>query len=572
VAEQGSPAPPESDRLDSWKEIAAYLGKYERTVRRWEVAEGLPVHRHRHSGGATVYASKSEIEVWLANRSQTAQMAAPRRIPISAAIWGIIALVAFASAAAWFFYLGPARYSASRPTLAVLPFVNLSGNPADEFFSDGLTEEIISQVSEIGSGRIWVIARTSSMSYKGKTKRIDEIGRELGANFLLEGSVRKEGERLRISAQLIKVKDQTHIWSQNYDRSAREIFAVQEEVCREIAARIRGALPGSTLASHAGPHAPDPQAYELYLKGLHLMNTPSRESITKAIEFFQRAADKDPEYASAHAALAFSRFAMAWWGYATFKETMPLTLVAARRALTLDPDNARALMIVAESQLAFDRKWDAALPLTRRSVELQPSDAFLRVIHADALLMANHHDEAVRQLEMVQKLDPLSLWAQTYSAMLLGMMRRTDEAIAASRKVLEYDPDNLHARWVLAVNLTHKGRYDEAIAEFLRRKVPTASTNWALGYTYGLAGHRDEARRILDFLLDLSHRQYIVPEFVAIQYIGLGDNGKALDILEKAVAEFEAGYMYRARTDPMFDRLRNEPRFQALLARLNLPK
>ncbi len=571
MAEKSSAAPPESDRLDSWKEIAAYLRKYERTVRRWEVAEGLPVHRHRHSGGTTVYASKSEIDAWLANRSQPAQMATPRSIPVSAAVWGA-ALLALASAAAWFFYLGPARDSASRPTLAVLPFVNLSGDPAEEFFSDGLTEEIISQVSEIGSGRIWVIARTSSMSYKGKTKRIDEIGRELNANFLLEGSVRKDGGRLRISAQLIRVKDQTHIWSRNYDRPARETLAVQEEVCREIATRIRGAIPDAAPGSRASPRAPDPEAHELYLKGLHLLNTPTRDSIIKALEFCQRAVDKDPEYASAHATLAFSRFAMSWWGYAPFRDTLPLALPAARRALSLDPDNGGALMIVAESQLLFDHKWDSALGLIRRSVELQPSDALLRVILADTLLMASRHDEAVRQLETVQKLDPLSLWAQTYSAMLLGMMRRTDEAIAASRKVLDYDPDNLHARWVLAVNLTHKGRYDEAIAEFLRRKVPTASTNWALGYAYGLAGRRDETRRILDFLLDLSRRQYVVPDMIAVQYIGLGDNGKALDILEKAVAESDAGLIYRARTDPMFDRIRNEPRFQLLLARLNLPK
>jgi TolB-like protein len=302
--------PSPGDRLDSWKEIAAYLRHSERTVRRWQ-EEGLPVHRHAHNKRAGVYAYKPEVDAWWndghAGLEAIEQAQTARRRPWP--LWFAGAVLALLLAVSGVYVVRNRLWHRTSPPtgkimFAVLPFENLSGDPEQEYFSDGLTEEMISRLGQLEPQRLGVIARTSAIQYKGTKKRIDQIGKELGVDYILEGTVRRAGERVRVSAQLIQVKDQTHLWAKNYERDAGDILALQEEVAQAIASEVEIKLTPEQQVHLASARPVNTAAHEAYLKGRFYWNKRTEKDFGKAREYFQRAIEKDPNFAPPYDGLA----------------------------------------------------------------------------------------------------------------------------------------------------------------------------------------------------------------------------------------------------------------------------
>ncbi len=305
-------------RLDSWKEIAAYLRRQVRTVNLWEKTEGLPVHRHLHSKRGTVYAYKSELDEWFRLRALSGGTAA-------------------------------SVSQRSRIMIAVLPFRNLGGNAAEDYFSDGLTEEMISQLGRVNPDRLGVIARTSSMHYKNSDKGIATIGSDLDVEYILEGSVRRWGERVRITAQLISVKGQSSLWSEGYEGTVADIFLLQKEVASRIAASILAELtPGGDTSPPTSPGTISSEANEAYLKARNYWNQRTEESLLKAVHYFGQALTKDPQLAVAHSGLGDAYNLLAVYGALPPHEAMPLAKAAALRALEINPDSGEAHACLAD--------------------------------------------------------------------------------------------------------------------------------------------------------------------------------------------------------------------------------
>ena len=310
-----------AERLDSWKEIAAYLRRQVRTVNLWEKTEGLPVHRHLHSKRGTVYAFKSELDEWRKGRASSGLAAVP----------------------------GSRR---SRIMIAVLPFENLSRDTSENYFSDGLTEEMISQLGRVSPDCLGVIARTSSMHYRNYDKGIAAIGADLDVEYILEGSVRRAGERVRITAQLISVKGQSNVWSQSYDREVADIFLLQTEVASRIAASIVAELnPGGAANSTKAGGTTSSEAYEAYLKARNYWNQRTEESLLKAVHYFSQALARDPKLAVAHGGLGDTYNVLAVYGVLPPHEAMPLAKAAALRALEINPELGEAHACLADVQL-----------------------------------------------------------------------------------------------------------------------------------------------------------------------------------------------------------------------------
>ena len=326
---QPSIAEEDAERLDSWKEIAVYLRRQVRTVNLWEKTEGLPVHRHLHTKRGTVYAFKSELDEWRKQRALSR--------------------------------ITPPASRRSRIMIAVLPFENLSRDTAENYFSDGLTEEMISQLGRVSPDCLGVIARTSSMHYRNYDKGIAAIGADLDVEYILEGSVRRWGERVRITAQLISVKGQSNVWSQSYDREVADIFLLQTEVASRIAASIVAELkPAAGPNSPASSSTTSSEAYEAYLKARNYWNQRTEESLLKAVHYFGQALAKDPKLAVAHCGLGDAYNLLAVYGVLPPHEAMPLAKAAALRALEINPELGEAHACLADVSSFYDWDWDTA--------------------------------------------------------------------------------------------------------------------------------------------------------------------------------------------------------------------
>ncbi|MCX6634101.1 MAG: winged helix-turn-helix domain-containing protein [Acidobacteria bacterium] len=456
--------------------------------------------------------------------------------------------------------------------LAVLPLENLSGDPAQEYFSDGMTEEMITQLASLAPERLGVIARTSAMRYKGTRKDIARIGRELGVDYVVEGSVRRADDRLRISAQLIQVSDQTHLWANSFDGGLGDILRVQSEVARAITQQIEVTVsPAGERCFRRAP-AVDPEAYDAYIKGLYHFSHFNPSGLNKAIEYFELAIRKDPEYAAANAKLATTHALMGFWGYVPASEAMPKAEKAALAALQVNdthPDAHGALAWVhwfhywnlAEAEREFER-----------AVELAPNDPlhhwFLSLFLGS---MREDHQRAIAEAELALELDPLSALIQSSAGWVFYWARHYDRTIAQSRKALEMDPNCIPAYYTLGLALLAKSSFDEAIAalvEATHRFGDHVSLGY-LGLAYGLAGRRAEAREVLAQLERRAASQKVPPYCFVWVYLGLGENQAALDWIEKAYAAHIPITLW-LRCAPTLDPLRSEPRFEQLLARLNL--
>ncbi len=457
-------------------------------------------------------------------------------------------------------------------SLAVLPLANLSGDPQQEYFADGMTEELITTLAQIGA--LHVSSRTSAMRYKGTQKSVPEIARELHVDAVVEGSVLRVGDRVRISAQLIQAPADRHLWASNYERDLRDVLTLQGEVARAIAGEIGIRLTPEERSRLADKKTVNPEAYEAYLKGRYHWFRGTAPDAQKSLDYFQQSVAKQPDYAMGHAGVAnaYGQMAGSAYGVLSPKEAFPKAKVAAMRAVELDPTLAEPYESLAWSSFIFDRDWKTAESQFQRALRLNPSYPDAHHSYATFLSRMGRFDEAIREVKRAQELDPLSLSGNSHVGLVLHLARRDDEAIPWFRRVLDMDPTFLRAHWGLGLALVQKGRHDEAIAE-LKRAVELsgggAGQLGSLGYAYAVAGRRAEALGIVEELKEKSRERYVPPATVAIVFSGLGEKGQALTWLEKANEERDP-WATGLKVEPMFDSLRSEPQFQDLLRRVGL--
>jgi TolB-like protein/DNA-binding winged helix-turn-helix (wHTH) protein/Flp pilus assembly protein TadD len=463
-----------------------------------------------------------------------------------------------------------AQVAAARPMLAVLPFQNLTGDANQEYFSDGLTEEMIGQLGNLDPRRLGVIARTSVMRYKNTPAGLDQIARELGVQYLMEGSIRRDGNNVRITAELIQTKDQSHLWARQYDRELNGLLALQSEIGHEIADQIELTLGEHKVAN--GPTA-SPQnfdAYDLYLKGQYFFNKRTTANLEEAIGYFQQASVKDPNYARAYAGLADSYALMGGYSGHPQTEFMPKARAAALRALQIDdslPEAHTALALIVQN---YDFDWETAEKEFRRAIELNPNYATAHHWYAEHLMWRGRFDEALQESERARQLDPLSLIIAADNGAILYFSRQYDRAIEKWRSVLEMDPNFARAHLIMGAYV-EKGMFAEALGDNEKfRPVNPASSYWSWrAYIYGRSGQTVEARHALLELLKWNRNHPLDAMMVAWANVAVGDKDQALAWVEKAHAQ-HSNELVSLKVNPGYDSLRNDPRFQGLLRNVGL--
>jgi TolB-like protein len=463
----------------------------------------------------------------------------------------------------------------SRVMLAVLPFEDISRQKDEEYFSDGLTEEMITQLGRMNPGWLGVIARTSAMHYKDCDRTVQQIGCELGVSYVLEGSVRRVGRRVRVTAQLIQVADQTHLWAESYDCELGNILALQNDVACAIADEIRIKLRPQERARLGKVRPVNPEAYEAYLKGRYFWNKRTKEALEKSVPCFERAIEKDPDYASAYAGLADSYCLLANTAYGALppKEAFSKARVATLKALEIDKTLAEAHASLAQLDL-YEFDWLAAERELRRSIELNPGFAVAHHWYALYLSAKGRFKEALAEANRAYGLDPLSVIINRDLGLIYYYARQPDRAIEQYRKTLELDPNFALAHQALGRAYLEMGMYTKGVEEIqlaVRLSGESVGMLAALAHAYGLAGKTEKARGILGDLTERSRRSYVPPTSIAVIYAGLGEKENALEWLEKAWGEQDVG-LHTLKVHPIFNGLCTDPRFQDLLRRMNLAK
>lgn len=455
--------------------------------------------------------------------------------------------------------------------LAVLPFKNLSADPEQEFFSDGLTEEMIAHLGMISPQKLGVIAGTSVMKYRKTDKDVAEIGQELRVDYVLEGSVRRAGERVRISAGLNQVSDQTRLWAKTYDHLLTDIFAVQTEVAKRIADSLKVELLPSQNPRSAGP---SPEAYELYLKGRYFWNKRTQEYLNKSIGYFNQAINLDPGYAQAYAGLADCYAMLGWNSMLAPGSALPMAKAAAVKALELSDTLAEAHTSLAFCKMFHDWDWAGAEREFNYAFELNPSYPVARPWYAFELSALGRHAEASAEVRRALQLDPFSLAIGASAGLVLSLAGHHDEAIQLCLKTLEMDPTGFYqTHFVLGASYAAKGMLKEAI-ESLEKAVSSSNRNphmiAALGHTLAASGRQQEARELIGELLERDGANHVPPFNIAMVYAGLDERDETLEWLEKAY-ECRSLWLIFLNVHPMFEHLRPDPRFKSLARRMGLP-
>jgi TolB-like protein/DNA-binding winged helix-turn-helix (wHTH) protein/Tfp pilus assembly protein PilF len=453
-------------------------------------------------------------------------------------------------------------------SLAVLPFVNMTADPQQDYFADGITEAVIADLAKIRALR--VISRTSAMQYKGMKKSLPEIARELHVDAIVEGSVLRSGERVRITAQLIHAATDRHLWGESYERDLRDILALQGEVSRAIARQIQIALTPQEQVRLTSARSINPAAYEDYLRGRYYWNKRTAEGFKRGIDYFQQAIDHEPSYALAYVGLADCYNMLNNYDVLAPKESAPKAKAAAMRAMEIDDTLAEAHASLAFTLMHYDWDWPGAEREFQRAIELNPNYAAAHHWYGLYLTAMERFDEAMVEMKHAQELDPLSLIINTNVGWVFYFRRQYDQAIEQFRKTLEMDPNFTSAHVKLGWAYEQKGMYEETIAEFqmvLTRIGDDVLTE--LGHAYAVAGQRDEATKIIAELRERAKQQYVSPYLVATIYAGLGDKVQAFDWLQKSY-ENRCGWLAWLKVDPKLDNLRSDPRFADLLQRVGL--
>jgi len=523
-------------------------------------------------------AHQARAETVSDEKQQPEPPAAPATPAMSRRQTIILALSAIAILAiSGYWWRHPRRSVASAPAhlmMAVLPFENLSGDPSQDFVTEGLTEEIISRLGQADPTQVGVIARTSIMQYKHSGQQVQAIGQRLGAQYVLKGTLRRDSDNVRITANLIRVTDSTPVWSHEYQRGANNLNDVQQEIAVETADAIFLALGEQKRAESARAKAPIPQnqsdAYLHYLKGRYFWNRRTEQGFELAIREFQSAIDKQPAYAQAYTGLADSYLLSATYGWVAPKLFMPKARAAALRAIELNEDLAEAHTSLAAIAQNYDWDWSTAEREYRRAIQLNPNYATAHHWYAECLALQGRFDEAFAEIDKARELDPLSLIIASDYGAFLYFSRQYGPAIQQFHTVLEMDPDFPRAQ-MISYAYVEEGRFPEAVQIINHWKEgKNQPWGWPMsGYIYGRWGKTVEAQQAYREAMKLSLTKRVQPTSYILLSIGVGKKNEALDWLEKACAEHTSN-VNAIKVDPVYDSLRNEPRFHAAMKQVHL--
>ena len=583
----GTGADAQGRRLESWKEIASYLGRDVTTVRRWEKREGLPVHRLHHSRLGSVYAYTLELDAWRNERAPAGATDAPdARQASEAARTGFharmaTALVALALALAagliWFVRGRPTIQRASASggiwSLAVLPLQNFSGNPEQDYLSDGMTEALITDLTKLGA--VKVTSRTSIMRYKKSHKSLPEIAQELNVDGVIEGSVIRSGNRVRIVAQLIQARTDQHLWAETYERDLGDVLKLQSEVAQAIAQQVRVQLtPQQKARLHSTPVV-NPAAYEAYLKGQFYLSDGAQADLKEAQRYFEEAAREDPGFALAYVGLADCYSELGTYRWMPPQDAYRLGSEAIHKALQLDQTLGEAHSTLGFLNWQYSWDWQGAERELRNSIDLNPNYVEGHETLVWYLAWSRQRDEALAEVQKIRSLDPAYPFASVDEAGVYYHQRDYKSLIEASQRSVITNPNSWSSHYFLAVGYEGSGQLEQAIPEY-QRAVDLSQRNSdaisGLAHVYATVGKRAEAEKILGGLLRQSKTSYVSPYMIAAIYSGLGQNDKAIEFLERAYQVRAPDIAYFIKADLRMDTLRADPRFQDLLRRIKLPQ
>lgn len=585
-----------NDRLDSWKEIAAYLKKEVRTVQRWEKNSGLPVRRLAHGKQGTVFAYKSELDAWwqesqskladeeeksdaeagssssdaiestdLVDRSDDhARRDRVRRLVTLALVAGLGATIAIGI---FWSKIQPAFLPpAPKMTLAVRPFKNMSGDPHQDFVADGLTEELTSRLGQLHPDEMGVLRLSPAYA----SSDLDRVGKDIHANYLLEGGVRVSGQQVAITAQLFQVRDHTLVWGESYERDLQDVLRIQGEVAGAIASGVLNKLP------HAQPpiRQVNREAYLAYLQGRYFWNKRTPDGFAKAITLFQRSIEIDPTYAPPYAGLADCYDLLGSLPNSTLtpSEAFPKAEAAARKALELDSTLAEAHVSLGYSQLAYEWKFPEARKEFETALQLRPGNATAHQFYGYYFTAMGRSDEAIAERRKALELDPISPLLNSALGEAYYHARRFDVTIEQNKKALELDPSYFIALVNIGRAYEQLGMHQQARGAFqqILSVAPQDPAILALmGHEYAVSGDKLNATKTLAKLTELSKTKYVPSVYFAVIYIGLDRKDDAFHWLDKAYDE-RCEYLVYLATEPMADPLRSDPRFPRLLSRIGL--
>jgi serine/threonine protein kinase/TolB-like protein/Tfp pilus assembly protein PilF len=485
-----------------------------------------------------------------------------------------LATLAVAIGAAWFFLFARSDQSSIR-ALAVLPFVNVGNDPNTEYLSDGISESLINNLSQLP--QLKVIARSTSFRYKGKEVDLQEVGKSLGVEGILTGRVLQRGDNLLISVELVNARDKTQVWGEQYNRKQSDLVTLQSEIARDVSSKLKTKLSGEDTQKLTKQYTENAEAYQLLLKGRFFLNRRTAEGLQKAIEYFNQAIVIDPNYALGYAGLADTYLLLglpdATTGALSPQDSVPKARAAAEKALQIDSSVGEVYFSLGQIR-SKEHDWAGAERAFDRGVKLSPNYPIGRLYYAVYLASLGRQGEAVKEIRRAQELDPLSLPINASVMYVLYFGRQYDEAIAAGRKALEMDAAFPLVHQRLGMVYLQKKMYQEAILSFQQaannsNRAPLSIVS--LGYAYAVSGNNTEAQRVLAELKDMSQRQYVSPYSVATIYAGLGEKEQAFQWLEKASDEQNTEMVF-LKVDPRLDPLRSDPRFQELLRKVGFPQ
>ena len=535
------PSSPSGRRLESWKEIAVYLDRDTSTVRRWEKKEGLPIHRHVHDKQATVYAYHSELDAWLeSRRPRESSHHAPLESNGSSEFW-----------------------------LAVLPLDNLTRDPAQEYFVHGMHDALLKDLSKIGA--LKVISRRSVMRYKGAEQSIPQIARELGVNAVIEGSVLRVADRVRITVQLIDGTSDEHLWAESYERDLRDVLALQTELARTIASEIHVALTPEDTQRLASARKVNLEAYEAYLKGRFHWYKLSPDHLDTALEYFQLALEKDRHYALAHVGIADILFSRGEFGLTPPPEAFAQMKVSVLDAMALEDTLAEAHGTLGNVRFVHDWDIESAEKAFQRAIQLNPNYADGHFFYSDFLISLNRSDAAMAELDRAMQLDPFNVFYQCFRGWHLLYRERWDDAITELQRVVRTEPNFPAAQQGLWGAYYLKGAHGKALRAgknfFCLIGRPEIAEVLARGVTE--SDYRNAMSTAADRLASRATDTYVGAVRVARLYAHAGENTNALTWLERAFEEREPALVHLAVAWDWHG-LRSEPRYRDLLRRMNL--
>ena len=455
----------------------------------------------------------------------------------------------------------------SKKSIAVLPFDNLSRDPDNAYFCEGVQDEILTRLARVAD--LKVISRTSTQHFKSTPENLPQIAKQLGVAHILEGSVQKASDQVRVNVQLINALTDAHLWADTYDRKLTDIFAVESDIAKTIAETLQAKITGSEKNSIAKAPTANPEAYELYLKGRFFWNKRSGVDLRRAIEFFNQAIAKDPSYALAYAGLADSYLLLPNYGGAPTADVVPPARAAVTKALELDDSLAEAHASLGLLD-TLDLRLERAITHFERAVQLKPNYATAHHWLGLGHLSLGHFDQAIAEEKRATELDPLSVIINADFAWTYACAHRLDEAEAQARRTLEIDPRFFLAHYYLGGVHQAKGQLPEAISEF-RQAFDLNGDSYSLamlGQAYARTGNKAEAQKILARLNEEAKSRHVAPYAWALLYLGLGDKNRALDELETAYQRGDTNYLFVLKVDPLFDDLRGQPRFDALVRKI----